>query len=95
MQIKADFNEKNAFLDAKFASSNMQVGTKFANYQEVTIHKDVDPYTGAYEVTPKVEAQTVPTAQKFMTEDMKIKAIPFYDVSNTSGGSTVYIGKEI
>lgn len=82
-------------LEVQFSESNIRLDAKFANYQEVTVHKDADPYTGAYEVTPDIEAQTVPTAQKFMTEDMRIKAIPFYDVSNTSGGSTVYIGKEL
>lgn len=49
-------------------------------------------YDGPYEVTPAVDKQIMPTDQKLMTDDMTINAIPYYDVSNTSGGSTVYIG---
>ncbi len=52
---------------------------------------DADPYTGAYEVTPTVEGEVLPTAQKLMKEDLTIKAIPVYSVSNTAGGNTFYI----
>ena len=54
-----------------------------------------DPYEGPYSVTPKVDAQSLETRDKYMKNDVTIKAIPYYNVSNTSGGSTVYIGKEI
>ena len=54
-----------------------------------------EEYEGAYEVTPKVEAQTMPTKYKLLTDDMTVKAIPFFNVSNTSGGSTVFIGNEV
>ena len=52
-------------------------------------------YEGDYIVTPKVSAQILETKQKVMTDDLTIMEIPFFNVSNTSGGSTVYIGKEI
>lgn len=61
----------------------------------VPVYKDAIPYEGDYEVTPKVDAQTMPTKGKLMEEDVTIKSIPFFDVSNTSGGSTVYIGNEV
>ena len=51
-----------------------------------------EEFEGDYEVTPKVEAQTLQTRNKLMKADVSIKEIPFFDVSNTSGGSTVYIG---
>lgn len=53
------------------------------------------PYEGDYEVTPTVEGLSLPTRQKYMTDDVKILAIPIYEVSNPSGGSTVYIADEI
>ena len=56
---------------------------------------DLPKYTGSYTVTPSVSESSVHTAQKYMEDDITIKAIPYYDVSNTAGGSTVYIGKEI
>lgn len=53
---------------------------------------DVEEYKGAYEVTPKLEAQTLPTASKVMRNDVEVKEIPITRVSNTSGGNTVIIG---
>lgn len=50
------------------------------------------PYEGDYEVMPKLEEQTLPTAQKLMKENLKIKEIPISVVSNTGGGNTVIIG---
>ena len=58
-------------------------------------NKDVDYYDGDYTVTPKVEKQELATRQKFLTEDVKIKEIPFFEVSNNEGGQTVFIGKEL
>lgn len=54
-----------------------------------------EPYEGTYEVTPKVTAQTLQTAQKFMREDVSIQAIPYFDVSNQAGGNTIYIANEV
>lgn len=51
-------------------------------------------YNGEYVVTPRVTEQTLPTAQKIMADDVTVKKIPRYDVSNKSG-KTVYIGIEI
>ena len=53
-----------------------------------------DPYLGEYEVTPKVDAQTMPCAGKKMLKDVDIKAIPFFETSNTTG-TTVYIAAEV
>ena len=52
-------------------------------------------YNGEYMVTPSPEAQVLETAKKIMKDDVTVKKIPFYNVSNTDGGSTVYIGKEV
>lgn len=61
----------------------------------VPVYKEFPTYEGEYEVTPKVSEQTLPTAQKLMSDDVTIKSIPFFNVGNTSGGSTVYIGNEV
>lgn len=52
-------------------------------------------YEGSYEVTPTVDGLSLATRQKYMTDDVKILAIPIYEVSNPSGGSTFYIADEI
>ena len=53
-----------------------------------------EPYEGPYDVTPKVTAQTLPTAKKLMREDVSVRAIPYFDVSNSAGGNTIYIANE-
>lgn len=51
-------------------------------------------YDGVYEVTPAFTEQSLSTADKVLKEDVKVKAIPRYDVANTSGGVTVYIATQ-
>ena len=36
----------------------------------------VDPYEGAYTITPSAEAQTIPVAQLLMRQDITVEAIP-------------------
>lgn len=52
-------------------------------------------YDGDYEITPTVNGLTMETKDRYMTENVKIHAIPFFEVGNTSGGNTVYIAGEI
>ena len=52
-------------------------------------------YEGNYAVIPKVTSQTLPTKDRHMVEDVEIKEIPYYDTSNNSGGTTVYIADSI
>lgn len=61
----------------------------------VPVYKDIPEYQGVYDVTPKVVEQRMETKDKVMRYDVTIKSIPFFNVSNTSGGSTVYIGNEV
>lgn len=49
-------------------------------------------YTGDYEVTPKIVAQSLPTADKHLSKDVVIKEIPYYEVSNQANGKTIIIG---
>ena len=56
---------------------------------------DVPVYDGPYEAIPKVEAQTLPTENKLMLEDISVRAIPYFNVSNPAGGNTIYIANEV
>ena len=60
----------------------------------VKVDGSTDPFLGGYEVTPKVDAQTMPCAGKKMLKDVDIKAIPFFETSNEAG-TTVYIAAEV
>ena len=60
-----------------------------------TSASDVPVYDGPYDAIPKVEAQTLHTDKKLMTDDVTVHGVPFYEVSNDQGGNTVYIAKEL
>lgn len=51
-----------------------------------------NPYEGEYTVTPSaIDTQVLPTANKFLEDDILVKSVPYYEVSNTQGGLTVSI----
>lgn len=59
------------------------------------VWEDLPRYDGAYSVTPSSgSAQTLETAQKYMDADVRVEKIPYYEIDNGSGGTTVYIGSE-
>lgn len=50
-------------------------------------------YAGSYEFVPKAGAtQVIPTARKYLANDIVVEAIPYAEVDNTSDGKTVTIG---
>lgn len=51
-------------------------------------------YSGPYDITPLFTAQVLPTAKRLMQQDLTIKKIPQYEVSNDSSGYTLIIGEE-
>ena len=51
-------------------------------------------YDGEYEVTPKLEEQTLETADKTMRKDVTINKVPYSEVHNEAGGLTVVIAFE-
>lgn len=56
---------------------------------------DVPLFQGPYEVTPKVYSQvTLATKALRMKEDVVVRKIPQYEVSNEAGGKTFIIGDE-
>ena len=53
-----------------------------------------EEYTGPTTVTPSGSAQTLPTAHKYLAQDITLREIQRWDVGNPSGGNTVFIGEE-
>lgn len=49
-------------------------------------------YEGTYDITPACEEQILFTADKILKQDIKVNQIPYAEVSNDKGGSTVTIG---
>jgi hypothetical protein len=62
---------------------------------DANVSTDAEPFEGEYTVTPKVTEQIIATKNRLMLNDVTVKSIPFFNVSNTSGGNTVYIGNEV
>lgn len=78
----------------RFPDADMRLEVDFGEVIKVT-ETDIPYYTGPYEVTPSVDAQTLHTAKQVMDDNVQVHAIPFFDVSNPAGGTTVYIGQEV
>lgn len=90
--FNVQFRQTDQKISVQFQDNDKAFGATFKDFQKVTEQADVEIYTGSYDVTPQVDAQSLATKDKFMTDDVRIHEIPFFDVGNTSGGSTVYIG---
>ena len=54
---------------------------------------DAPEYAGPYDITPLFSTQTLPTAKRLMQQDVTIKKIPQYEVSNDYG-TTLILGDE-
>lgn len=53
-------------------------------------------YNGEYMITPLAfEQTTLETQGKKLVNNMVIKEIPYYETSNLSGGTTVYIAGQV
>lgn len=78
-------------IQVKFEENDQNLPVDFGEVTEVS-HDGVQEYTGPYEATPKVTAQTLPTKDKLMRDDLVVREIPITRVSNTSGGNTIIIG---
>lgn len=94
MKFNIQFYESNQIIDVTFQANTRPFDIKFEHFQKVTIEA-TEYYKGEYKITPKTESQTLATAQKKMSDNLVVKAIPYYEVSNTAGGTTVTIGKEL
>ena len=81
-------------IDLVNTNANQKVGVT-SGVITVPVYKDIPEYEGMYDVTPRVVEQRMETKDKIMKDDVTIKSIPFFNVSNTSGGCTVYIGNEV
>lgn len=78
-----------------FSNTDCEFTLGFSEKIQVTEGGEYPFYDGEYEVTPSTEEQVLKTANKSLNEDIKIKTIPYFEVSNNAGGTTVTIGSEV
>ena len=69
-------------------SDNQSFDVDFGNTATIT------PYTGTYDVIPKVKGQVLETKEKYMNDDVTVYGVPYFETSNESG-TTVYIAGEL
>lgn len=93
--IKAKLTEITKDIRASFYDNTKHIEATVGEVQTVTLSDGKEIYQGQYTVTPRVERQSLSTKNKILTEDVTIKSIPFFNVSNNSGGNTVYIASEV
>lgn len=95
MNIKVIFSESNDIeMSVVFSESSQSIDADFGEIQTVNLSA-LPVYKGDYGVTPTVSGQTMRTKGMAMLEDVTIHPIPFYNVSNMSGGNTVYIARDM
>ena len=82
-------------LEFDLISADKSIDMEMAEETEVIefdINGDLpNPYTGDYDVIPKVVDQVLETKNLSMTDDVTVKEIPTHEVSNDYG-TTIIIG---
>lgn len=92
MEFDVKFSESNQTFDVSFSEVE---GSFDAEFGEIMVVSDAPVYTGQYDVTPKINKQTLETEGKLMSKNVEVNGIPYFKVSNNSGGNTIYIAKEV
>lgn len=92
MKLNMKFAENSQGFRTSFdEAATKRFHSQFSETTVVTVEKGADYYDGEYKVIPKAEAQRLPTAKKTMKDDLTVCAIPVFNVSNNTGGTTCYI----
>lgn len=89
--FKTEFVFNNDVFKTKFVSDNDVFNIEFVGGG---IHDTATTYKGEHTVTPSRKAKVLETANKVLSENITIVAIPYSEVSNLGGGKTFYIAKE-
>lgn len=90
MILDITFEQAPAILQADFVGEQMLT----IDFGEILAVPDSDWYEGIYTVTPSAAGKVLPTAQKRMHNDVTVRPIPYFSVSNAAGGTTICIGGE-
>ena len=79
-------------LDVEFNHDSQELMVEFENLHEITVTGDVEHYTGEYDVTPLITAQTLYTQNKMMNDNVRVDMIPTRELENAAGGVTFIVG---
>ena len=90
LRIDVAFKQTRQTLELDMAAGDQTLELTFDNFQRV--HGAADYYDGAYDVTPLITAQRLPTRSKTMRDDVRIEMIPTREIPNAAGGVTFIVG---
>lgn len=95
-EVDVDAVIDNSIIVPNANMSASMIGVEADCITNIQTHSgDADYYKGEYEVTPKLHVETkLDTSGKLMKKDVTVLEIPYYETSNISGGTTVYIATE-
>lgn len=88
-----DNNFLNLEKEVKEGSENpVTAGAVFEAIKKIPT---ISPYTGEYTATPKISEEiTLETKGKAMKDNVTVKKMPQFEVSNAEGGKTLILGDE-
>lgn len=88
------FFEKAKEFNVKFENVS-SFANKFDEIMIIDKLNDVEKYDGACTVVPKAnQEQVLETKDKYVTSNIVVTKVPFYETSNDSG-KTIYIASEV
>lgn len=90
MILKVNFSMREAIIRADFNELNSKFEADFGQVYRF-VSDEVPVYDGSYSLAPSVNEQIIETANKMMTDNLKVEKIPYSEVSNNFGGFTVTI----
>lgn len=89
MNFKVNLNDNSENFYVSFLDNSEDISIDFGI---ITQAGSGIPYNGPYDVTPKVdESYTLKTKGFSMRDNVTVKEVQHYEVSNQSGGSTFII----
>lgn len=96
MKLNVTFSEiDEKTFNVQLQQNRSAFDAQFGQVQHITEYVGGELFEGDCTVTPRVEEQIMETKEKVMPDNVTIRAIPVYRVSNMSGGTTVYIASEV
>ena len=90
LRIDVAFKQTRQTLELDMAAGDQTLELTFDNFQRVD--GAADYYDGAYDVTPLITAQRLPTRSKTMRDYVRIEMIPTREIPNAAGGATFIVG---
>lgn len=95
MRLDIEFKELTGSFDVDIEETMQEFGADMGEIQHVTEFIGGEEYKGEYIATPMTKEQLFETKGKVMLDNITVKKIPFFNVSNANGGNTVYIASEV